>query len=91
MAEKLTQKEWMREFFDAAEALANQSATIEEYAGHNFAVFDDGSIYPLDNDSRIAMNDDIAYYRRNPDCRIIGDYCQSSAESIWRFEVGGIA
>ena len=91
MAKKLNLKDWFGEFADVARALANGHATIGEWDSRTFAIFDDGTIYPLDNNTRVRMNEDIAYYRRNPDCRILSDYCLSSDESVWRCEVGGIA
>lgn len=91
MAKKLNLKDWFGEFADVAQALADGRATIGHYGSAIFAIFDDGEIFPLDNDTRIRMNADIAYYRRNPDCRILSDYCLSSDESVWRCAVGGIA
>ena len=90
MYKKTNLKEWFGEFADVAERLADGSARIERYNGNIFAVFDDGEMYPLDNQTRILANEDLAYYQRNPDCRIISDRCLSSAESVWRLEVGGI-
>lgn len=90
-AEKLNRRDWLTQLGDVIDAIADDNATIERYNGNRFAVFDDGEIFPLTDDSRKHMNTDIAYYRENPTSAIVGDYCLSAAESIWRFAVGGIA
>lgn len=90
-AKKLNRRDWMAQLGDVIDAIADDNATIERYNGNRFAVFDDGEIFPLTDDSRKHMNADIAFYRTNPTSAILSDYCLSTSESIWRFAVGGIA
>lgn len=79
MADKLNKAAWLKELPDVVEALYLGNANLERYNALIFAVFDDGSIFPMTNDCREAMNTDIAYYRKHPNEAIISDYCQSGA------------
>ncbi len=86
---QMNRRDWIAEFGDIAEALADGNAHIGEYQGLKFAIFDDGDIFPLSDDCRKALNQEAAYYRRHKSARIDNQYSQSSDESVWRYEVGG--
>lgn len=89
LAEKMNMADWLAELADVAAALYDHNARIAKWESKTFAVFHDGEIFPLDNNTRLMLNQDIAYYRKNPDCRIDNQYSNSTAESEWRLGVGG--